>query len=113
MTGNTTGPHLHFQTGAGGKWSSPGGFIPGLKVGGNVISPGIAELHKKETVLTEPLSADLKNGIRNLDQGAGTTYNVTMDLRGAYIKEDVDIESALDKALAKKEGRLGRKRKVT
>jgi murein DD-endopeptidase MepM/ murein hydrolase activator NlpD len=113
-TGNSTGPHLHFETrGAGGfPGFNPRSLIPGLKVGGYTLNDGIAMLHKNETVLTAPLSEQLKSGIQKIDQGVNNDYNVTIDLRGAYIREEVDIEKAVNTALAKRESKLGRKRSI-
>lgn len=51
-TGNSSGPHLHF--------GATNGPMAWLKTGGNTLSDGLAMLHKNETVLTEPLSNDLK-----------------------------------------------------
>ncbi|QIN94592.1 tail length tape measure protein [Streptomyces phage Muntaha] len=113
-TGNSTGPHLHFETrGPGGfPGFNPRSLIPGLKVGGFTLNDGLAMLHKNETVLTAPLSEQLKSGIQKIDQGVNNDYNVTIDLRGAYVREEVDIEKAVNSALAKRESKLGRKRSI-
>ncbi|QOI67439.1 tape measure protein [Streptomyces phage Beuffert] len=113
-TGNSTGPHLHFETWRGGRTVSPGAFgIPGMKTGGFTLSDGLAMLHKNETVLTAPLSDQLKTGIQKIDQGVNNDYNVTIDLRGAYIREEVDIEKAVNTAISKRESKLGRNRSIT
>jgi hypothetical protein len=44
--------------------------------------------------------------------GGGDSFHVTLDLRGATIKEDVDIEKAVNKAIDTRENKLGRKRVV-
>ncbi|ASZ74895.1 tail length tape measure protein [Rhodococcus phage Trina] len=85
-TGQSTGPHLHFQLGrgsSGGKYSystDPAQFgIPGLRVGGIVgYDNTIANLHKDEAVLTAPLSKSLQNGINNLE--AGNTGEISLNL---------------------------------
>jgi len=113
-TGNSTGPHLHFETrGPGGfPGFNPRSLIPGLKIGGYTLSDGLAMLHKNETVLTAPLSEQLKSGIQKIDQGVNNDYNVTIDLRGAYVREEIDIEKAVNRAIAAKESKLGRKRGI-
>jgi len=59
-SGNSTGPHLHFE------WSglNPGSNPPGMRKGGFTKSNGLAQLHKGEAVLTAPLTKDLKEGIK-------------------------------------------------
>ena len=70
-TGYSTGPHLHFGASTG----NPYAFVPGMKTGGHTLSDGLAMLHKKETVLTAPLSQQLQSGIQNIANGGNTTYN--------------------------------------
>ncbi len=113
-TGNSTGPHLHFETRgpSGFPGFNPRSIIPGLETGGFTLNDGLAMLHKKETVLTAPLSEQLKSGIQKIDQGVNNQYNVSVDLRGAYIREDLDIEKAFNTAIEKRESKLGRNRKV-
>lgn len=87
--------------------------LPSLSSGGNIkYDNTIANLHKKETVLTAPLSQSLQRGIQNLENGGGDRYYVTLDLRGATIDKDVDIEKAVYKAIDKKESKKGRSRKI-
>jgi hypothetical protein len=69
----------------------------------------LVEAHRGETMLTKPLTEKFKQNVAN---GGGDEYNVTVDLRGAYIKEDVDIEKAVNVAIDKRENKLGRKRVV-
>jgi TP901 family phage tail tape measure protein len=87
-----------------------GGFgLPNLNVGGLTLSDGLANLHKGEAVLTKPLTDQV---INNVASGGDTGYNVTIDLRGAMVKEDVDIERAVAKAIDARESRNGRRRVV-
>lgn len=92
--------------------SGQGFKIPGLSSGGTILRNNtIANLHEDEKVLTAPLSADLERGIRNFGNG-GDTYKISIDLRGATIREDIDIEKAVTAAIDKKEQIRGRKRKI-
>lgn len=61
--------------------------MPGMKTGGHTLSDGLAMLHNRETVLTAPLSEDLKQGVKNFADGTGNTYNVTVDARGTDLNE--------------------------
>jgi hypothetical protein len=112
-TGNSTGNHLHFQMGKGGNWQNPRNFIPGLAKGGYTLNDGYAMLHRNETVLTADLSQQLKQGLSNLATGSNSQYNVTVDLRGAYVNKEIDIEKAITTALDKRESKMGRNRKVS
>jgi TP901 family phage tail tape measure protein len=94
-TGNSTGPHLHFEWSALKNGENP----PGMRVGGETMSDGLANLHKGEVVLTKPLTQQLKDGIAELKFGlpsmsslspldSGTmvsssnTYNISVDASG-------------------------------
>lgn len=111
-TGNSTGPHMHFETWRGGKDIPPGSFgIPGLAVGGTVkYDNTIANLHRKEKVLTAPLSEKLERGIDKIDSGMGSTYNFTINADA--INTEIDFEKVITKTLNKIEGNRGRNRKV-
>lgn len=112
-TGNSTGPHLHFETrGASGfPGFDPRSLIPGLKVGGKIrYDNTIANLHKNETVLTAPLSAKLERGIDRIDSGAGNTYN--FNINAEAINTEIDFEKVIAKALDKMESNKGRSRFV-
>jgi murein DD-endopeptidase MepM/ murein hydrolase activator NlpD len=103
-SGNSTGPHLHF----GSKGVGP---MAWLRKGGEIKWDNTAAiLHQGETVLDKPLTKAFKERVAS---GAGHGYNVTVDLRGAYIKEDVDIEKAVNTAIDKREALTGRKRVIT
>jgi hypothetical protein len=87
-------------------------ILPSLSRGGNIkYDNTIANLHRRETVLTAPLSDSLKRGINNLE-GGSNSYSVTIDLRGATIDSDVDIEKAVNAALDKRESKRGRNRHI-
>jgi TP901 family phage tail tape measure protein len=87
-------------------------LIPQLDVGGHVQYEGLANLHPKETVLTAPLSKELQDGIHQLASGANAEYNITLDLRGATITPDVDIQRQVEDAIHNIENRKGRRRRV-
>lgn len=111
-TGNSTGPHLHFETWKNGQNVPPGVFgIPGMKKGGFTLNDGYAMLHKNEAVLTAPLTEQLKNGIQNIDQGVDNDYNVNVNFYGP-VSSDVDVEKAVNTALQKRDSKLGRNRSV-
>lgn len=111
-TGNSSGPHLHFETYKNGQNVPPGVFgIPGMKSGGFTLSDGYAMLHKKETVLTAPLSEQLKSGIQKIDQGVNNDYNVNVNFYGP-VNSDVDVEKAVTTALNKRDSKLGRNRSI-
>lgn len=112
-TGNSTGPHLHFETRgpSGFPGFDPRGLIPGLKVGGKVLYDNtIANLHKNETVLTAPLSAKLERGIDKIDSGVANTYNFTINAES--INTEIDFEKVIEKTLDKMESKKGRSRYV-
>lgn len=112
-TGNSTGPHLHFETWMNNKDVKPSVFgVPGLKTGGFTMNDGLAMLHKRETVLTAPLSQQLKSGIQKIDQGVNNEYNVNVDLRGSSIHKDVDITGAVKTAIKELESKKGRSRTI-
>jgi murein DD-endopeptidase MepM/ murein hydrolase activator NlpD len=102
-TGHSFGPHLHF--------GATNGPLAWLRAGGTIKYDNTpAVLHRGESVLTSALTKRFQD---NVSGGAGgDTYDMTFDFRGATIREDVDIEKAVDKALAKRDARVGRKRVV-
>lgn len=111
-TGNSTGPHLHFETWRGGQTVPPGTFgIPGLATGGKVKWDNtIANLHKNETVLTSPLSGKLERGIERIDSGGTNTYN--FNINADAINTEIDFEKVVTRALDKIESKKGRSRVV-
>lgn len=111
-TGNSTGPHLHFETWRGGQTVPPGTFgIPGLAVGGKIkYDNTIANLHKNETVLTSPLSGKLERGIERIDSGGTNTYN--FNINADAINTEIDFEKVVTRALDKIESKKGRSRVV-
>jgi murein DD-endopeptidase MepM/ murein hydrolase activator NlpD len=64
-TGVSSGPHLHFEWSALKEGFNP----PGMRIGGETMSDGLAKLHKGETVLTKPLTQTLKQGIADMKVG--------------------------------------------
>lgn len=111
-TGNSTGNHLHFEYMKNGQRLNPRQIIPQFSDGGYTFSTGLAELHPKETVLSAPLTQDLHEGLGRFAKGENAQYNLTIDLRGSNISQDVDIERAVEKVMQKKERRVGVKRKI-
>lgn len=97
-TGDSTGPHLHFQLGRGsngGKYNyrtDPRSFgIPGLGVGGIIkYDDTIANLHKDEAVLTKPLTQDLKDGVQKMskDDNRVSEFNFSFNPKGGIFGVD-------------------------
>ena len=44
--------------------------------------------------------------------GEQNLYDITIDLRGAYIKEELDIQNAVERAIDAREARNGRRRVI-
>lgn len=111
-TGNSTGPHLHFEARTDGTFSSqtdPASLnIPGLRKGGKINYDNvIANLHKGETVLTAPLTKKFEERV------AGETsnvYNLDIDIHNPT--SDVDVERAVHRALRNKDRQAGTRRVV-
>jgi murein DD-endopeptidase MepM/ murein hydrolase activator NlpD len=113
-TGKSTGPHLHFRYYKNGQTYNPRTIMPQLQKGGYTLNEGLANLHPKETVLTKPLSSDLKEGLNKFSDngGGGDNYEVVVDVRGAYIASNVVIEDAVEKAIEKAQRKKGRPRTI-
>jgi len=75
--------------------------LPGLKTGGHTLTDGLAMLHKRETVLTAPLSEDLKQGVQNFADGGGDTYNIDVDARGTSLNEQQIVNAVMSAIEAK------------
>lgn len=96
-TGNSSGPHLHFEIGKGltpNTGAYPGSFLaarglPALEHGAMTLSDGIAMLHRGETVATKPLTSDIIEGGRRFAEGAGNEYNFDMHFYDVDNKEEV------------------------
>lgn len=117
-TGRSTGPHLHFQMGAGpGRFANPRQWVPGLKEGGSILYDNtLANLHKKETVLTAPLSSKLEQGINNLDNvETSVINNINIEIKGdpsGLTKKDITdgVREALEQEKKIKDKRTGVRR---
>lgn len=101
-TGHSFGPHLHF----GAHPMSPYSFYPQMKTGGYTLSDGLAMLHKKETVLTAPLSEKLQQGIQNFAENKENTYN--LNFYGVTDKDE--IATHVIKVIKREEARKPQKR---
>lgn len=105
-TGNSSGPHLHF----GAPGSNPYTF---LRNGGTIRYDGTNVIgHRNETMLSAPLTQKFKEGVKNFGDGGGDRFDVTIDMRGAMIRDDMDIEKAVTRAIEKAESKRGRRRVV-
>jgi TP901 family phage tail tape measure protein len=111
-TGASTGPHLHFEYYKDGQRLNPRMIIPKFENGAYTLSGGLAELHPRETVLSEPLSDNLHKGLNQFANGEGARYDITMDFRGAHINSEVDIQRGVEKAITTVERRRGVNRKI-
>jgi hypothetical protein len=103
-TGNSTGPHLHFQYIRDGVAINPGTIIPGLATGAEIVRSGLAMVHEKEIVLPRPLSDDLLSG-----GFGGNNYELSIEFSGP-INSDVDVKKVVEKTINDIETRKGRKR---
>lgn len=86
--------------------------IPGLSVGGSInYDNTIANLHKGETVLTEPLSKKLMDGIEGLAGGNDVNYNISINIDKANATP-AEVEDAVFRALSRREAKMGRSRSI-
>jgi hypothetical protein len=114
--GNNPGPTLGHYDHVHTSFMHDGGLVkpPGMRVGGMVnYDNTIANLHKKETVLTAPLSASLQQGIKNMEAGniGGDNINITINA-----PDTMDVNALADVVVKKidyAKRRKGRDRRVT
>jgi TP901 family phage tail tape measure protein len=120
-TGRSTGNHLHFETKKDGKLLDPRSVVS-LREGGEIKLDNVpANLHRKETVLTAPLSAELKEGISRLNstpsfagESGGDTvsmgdrhYNIVVNAAPGMSEEAV--ANRVFAKIERKESRMGYK----
>lgn len=114
-TGNSSGPHLHFETHKNGANFDPHGLIPGLSKGGFALNDGLAKIHQNEAVLTAPLTQDLKQGVQSMANGGGDVL-IKIDLSNAIIGNEIDFEKVIKKgvkkALDERDSKAGRGRHI-
>jgi murein DD-endopeptidase MepM/ murein hydrolase activator NlpD len=109
-TGNSFGPHLHFEARRNGSFSDqvdPHSLgIPGLRKGGKInYDNTIANLHRGETVLTAPLTSAFE---KNVAGGGGTTYNFNVDK--IELHKELDLEREFSRFVVKHERRQEQRR---
>jgi hypothetical protein len=114
--GETTNPTLnhydHVHTSFRHKGGAAGFQLPNLNRGGIIkYDNTLANLHKNEAILTEPLTTSLRENVGSVNNAGDKTV---IDLRGAYISQQHvdDIERIIDRHNEKKERRNGRNRKI-
>jgi TP901 family phage tail tape measure protein len=115
-TGNSFGPHLHFEARRGGSYSNQADphtlGIPGLRKGGRInYDNTVANLHKGETVLTSALTDKFEKNIANM---GGNEYNFDVTIEN--LSSEVDLERAFERFVVKHERkqqvRSGRSRRI-
>ena len=93
-------------------YAKGGLVIPALRKGATInYDNTLANLHKGETVLTNPLTKKLNDGIDGLASGGDVSYNVSVNINKANATA-AEIEQAVYSALDKKEVKAGRSRLV-
>lgn len=117
-TGNSSGPHLHFEVGPGLRANSaayPGTFLarqglPALKDGAFTLSDGMAMLHRGETVLTADLTNQLIEGIGRFANGGQSIYNLNVNANGTRATAN-DIARAAVRLIEQAEARKPQSRR--
>jgi hypothetical protein len=110
--GPTLGHYDHVHT----SFMHDGGLVkpPHMRVGGFIKHDNtIANLHKKESVLTAPLTESLVNGIKQLELGnvGGDQYEI--NIYPSATMDESAIADAVIKKIEHKKRRSGRVRTVT
>jgi len=97
-TGNSSGPHTHFDV--NGDYNASG-WLAGKGV---ALSKGamnikwdntVANLHKGEAVLTEDINRQFREGVRKFAEGPNAQYNLHMSVKGA----DINVDELVDKTM--------------
>lgn len=99
-TGNSTGPHTHFDV--NGDYNASGWMAAhgiSLRKGAQNVrwDNTIANLHKGEAVLTEDLNRKFHQGVDNFANGGNAEYNVNVYVNGTNASADEIANAAIGK----------------